>query len=285
MKYLFIFASLITLFICGSVYLTYKAQFNLFFPKLALDPINSLDEFDSQFSYFPNITPTALPIKALRAAYALNQKDYYLGNKLLIEAQIDNPYIGFPELVRARAYYDQGNIDSATYYSELAFIKWPKSFDNFKFYLKTLAYQGDTLAIVDAYSKIEDVFRDRVKFGDEFINSYSNAKVKYLITNYPDMSDVDPFFLEGTWNKAFDFEGGKVRYDSLIKLTFKNNILISSNNVEFNYNLVQDTLYVYSKTNNKLLSKNLLKFSKKYSTLILTSDPRAKKVEQFFKKQ
>ena len=284
MKYLLIFFSALISLVCCSVFLTYRAQFNLFYPDLANKPIKSLDDFDDQFSLFPNISPTALPLKALRAAYALNQGNYILGDKLLTEAQNDNPYIGFPELVKARTFYDQGNIDSSSHYAKLAFTKWPKSTENYKFYLKTLSYQGDTLGIVEAYSQIEDVFRDRKKFGDEFINAYSNAIIKYLIKDYPDRDNINPSLLQGTWQQAFDFEGGQVRYDTLVNLTFNNNILISSNKDKFNFNLVNDTLFIYSRVNNNLLTKNVVKYSNNYCTLILVSDPRANKVEKFFKK-
>ena len=58
----------------------------------------------------------------------------------------------------------------------------------------------------------------------------------------------------------------------------------SSSSNAYRYELNKDTLLLYSTKNNTLITKSLLKYSESYNTLILTSDPRTKGVDQFFKK-
>ena len=267
-----------------STFLTFKAQKNLLRPDESSNRINTLKEFNDQFSYFPNITATSIPIQALRASFAINEGKFALADSLLDLAEKDNPYIGYTEYIKAKTYFGLGNIDSSTFYAEKAFKKWPKSIDNFTMYLKTLAFKGDTLAIVSAFDYIDDIFRDRAPYSNEFINYYANAKLKYLISNYPDSKPINVNDLNGSWIKCYEYEGGKIQYDSLTKITFDNKFMKSSSSNLYKYELQNDTLYLYSVKTNRLITKSLLRYSESYNTLILTSDPRTNRVDQFFKK-
>jgi tetratricopeptide (TPR) repeat protein len=284
MRLLFIITSLFCSIVSLSVFFTFRAQRNLVYPKLATNKIESLNDFNKQFSYFPNITATAIPIQALRATFALNEGKFSLGDSLLDIAEKDNPYIGYSEYIKAKTYYALANIDSATFYAERAFKKWPKSIDNYTMYLKTLAFQGDTLAIVKAFDYIDDIFKDRTLYSDEFVNYYALAKVKFLISKYPDGKPIKAEDLKGRWIKCYEYEGGKIQYDSLTQITFDNNYMKSSSSNSYRYELNKDTLLLYSTKNNILITKSLLKYSESHNTLILTSDPRTKGVDQFFKK-
>lgn len=284
MRILLIFTSLITILISLSVFFTFRAQFNLFYPELAKKKIETLDEFNTQFSYFPNITAAAIPIQAIRGGFAINEGKYQLGDSLLDLAEKDNPYIGYTEYIKAKTYYALGNIDSSTFYAERAFKKWPKSLDNYIMYLKTLAFKGDTLAIVKAFDYIDEIFKDRKVYSKEFVNYYTNAQLKYLITKYEDRVAVNLKLLKGSWVKCYEYEGGKIQYDNTSRIAFKNNKMTSTNGVIYDITLESDTLNILSSTSKKLITKNLIYFSNKFQTLILVSDPRTKKVEQFFKK-
>lgn len=282
-----VFITLISFFcvvVSFSVFFTFKAQFNLFYPDKASTKIESLNEFNNQFSYFPNITAAAIPINAIKGGFAINERKYKLGDSLLDIAEKDNPYIGYTEYIKAKTFYALGNIDSSTFYAEKAFKKWPKSLDNYTMYLKTLAYQGDTLAIVEAFDYIDEIFKDRKIYSKEFVNYYTNAQLKYLITKYDDRSLISLSDLSGTWVKSFEYEGGKVQYDNSVRITFNQNQMISSSGVVYDVEQNSDTLNIFSSKSKKLITKNLVYYSKKYQTMILVSDPRTEKVEQFFKK-
>ena len=284
MRIFFILICLICTLVSLSVFFTARAQFNLFYPDKASTKIETLEEFDKQFSLFPNITFAAIPINAIRGTFAINEKKFTYGNDLLNKAQKDNPYIGYTEYVKAKTYFAIGNIDSSRYYAEKAFKKWPKSIDNYTMYLKTLAFEGDTLGIVDAFDFIDDIFRDRSQYAKEFVNFYTNAQLKYLVTEYEDRTNISSDSLQGTWVKCYEYEGGKVQFDNSVRIIFQNNQLISSDNVKYNFMVLNDTLSLYTIPSNNLITKNLISYSTKYNSLILTSDPRTKKVEQFFKK-
>ena len=285
MKYFFTIIALCCFLISLSVYFTFKAQFNLNYEDLASKKILTLEDFNDQFSYFPNITATTIPIDALRAVFATNEKKFDLADSLLTSADRINPYIGYSDYVKSLNFYAFGNIDSSTFYAKKAFLKWPKSRNNYKQYLKTLAYQGDTVGIVNAFATIDEVFKDRLYYSEEFVNFYNNARLKFLITDYNDRAPIKLSELQGTWIKCFEYEGGKIQYDSLVKLTFNGNNLISSSNDVYDYKLVKDSLYIFAQSTGRLIVTNRLEFSKEYQTLILTPDQRSKKVEQFFKRK
>ena len=284
MRYLFILITFFCFLVSLSVYFTFKAQFNLFYEDRASKKILTLEDFESQFSLFPNITATSIPIPAIRAVFATNEKKFILADSLLSKADIINPYIGYSDYVKSLNYYAFGNIDSSTYYARKAFIKWPKSPDNYKQYLKTLAYVGDTIGIVNAYGQIDSIFKDRSYYSKEFINFYNIARLKFLITDYKDRSSIKLTDLNGTWMKCFEYEGGKIQYDSLVKISFNNGKMIGSSGDVYNFKLINDSLSIYAESTGKLIVTNLLEFSKEYNTLILTPEVRSKKVEQFFKK-
>ena len=87
----------------------------------------SISELDQISHDFPNLTETALPIKAMKARY------YYLNNlkdkahRYASEAAKDNPFIYFPENLKAQFFFQEGKIDSAYTYSKIAFDNIPRN--------------------------------------------------------------------------------------------------------------------------------------------------------------
>lgn len=284
MRFVVFFFSLFSVYISLSVFLNFRAQLKVIYPDRSDFKITSLEQFNKEFTQFPNISVATIPIDAYRARYAV-AVDFDLANELLSKSEKINPYIGYTEYLKAQIFFALGNIDSSTFYAEKAFIKWPKSIDNYKMYLKTLAFQGDSTRIVSAYGIIEDVFRDRSEYAEEFINSLANAKLKFLVVDYSDRESITKDNLQGTWMKAFDYQGGTIQYDTLVKINFSGDSMISSSGSPLKFDLKNDTLSVYSANRKVLLTKSVVRYSKEYQTLIITNDPRTKKVEQFFKKQ
>mgnify|MGYP001063206612 FL=1 len=284
MRYLVFILSLFSVYISISVYINFRVQLKVLYPDRSDSKITSLNQFNEEITMFPNITVATIPIDAYRARYAV-AVDFDLATEYLTKSEKINPYVGYTEYLKAQIYFALGNIDSSTFYAEKAFIKWPKSFDNYKMYLKTLAFQGDSTGIVSAYGIIEDVFRDRSEYAEEFINSLANAKLKFLIVDYSDRESITKDNLQGTWMKAFDYQGGKIQYDTLVKINFSGDSMISSSGSPLKFDLMNDTLSIYSANRKVLLTKSVVRYSKEFQTLIITNDPRTKKVEQFFKKQ
>ena len=118
----------------------------------------SISELDEISDDFPNLTETALPIKAMKARY------YYLNNlkdkahKYATLGAKDNPHIYYPENLKAQFFYQEGNIDSAYVYSKLAFDNIPRNKPHFDLYLKTLIAKKDILGIEKTFDKALEVF-------------------------------------------------------------------------------------------------------------------------------
>ena len=248
--------------------------------------LKTIEEFDKNFSYFPNITVTAIPIDGLRLAYYLqNPQAQAKAQQLSKLATLANPYIGYSDYVLARHYYFKGNIDSSTFYAEKAFTLWPKSIDNYKMYNQVLAFKGDTLGVLSAYESIQDIFRDRTKYGDMFIKYYTFAKVKYLIKSYPDESFIEYDNLNGRWQQIHEYEDGKVTYeDNFIEFDTSKDF-INFNDIRYFTSKSNDSLSLFSLSDrNYKITSLLVRFSDSLKTLTIKYDPKSNQPESFFKK-
>lgn len=272
--------------ISASVLKTFKGLYKLRFEKNPALQIRTAEQFNENFSYFPNISASAIPIDGLRLAYYLQDPSLRSEVKdLSKKATQANPYLGYSDFVLGRYYYSIGNIDSSTYYSKKAFDLWPKSIDNYKMYNQTLAFKGDTLGILSAYESIEDIFRDRTKYGDMFIKYYTFAKVKYLIKSYPDESFIEYANLKGRWQQIHEYEDGKITYeDSFIEFDTSKN-LAKFNNTSYFVAKSNDSLNLFSLSDrNYKITSLLVRFSDSLKTLTIKYDPKSNQPESFFKK-
>jgi len=113
-------ASLILLCIFSSykIYDSYVKQnvlINDFNTQNFSTPIGYIDSIDDDF---PNITATALPIKAIKANYYKNDS---IVSRLLNLAILDNPYIKYPQALKAIRFSEIGNLDSALFFAKDAY--------------------------------------------------------------------------------------------------------------------------------------------------------------------
>jgi len=273
-----------TSYISYNVYSTFVGQYILKFDNDNYKRISSIEDFDNYFTNYPPITVTSIPIPGLRASFYLqNPKTFSLGKSLTEQASIINPYTGFSEYILGKFFYATGQTDSALYYSKLAFDKWPKSINNFKLYNQVLAFQGDTLGVVEAYKSIEDVFRDRISYGDLFIKYYAYAKVKYMVKTYANTRPLTKNELFGKWQSMHEFETGEIRWDNTFFEFSDTNLLI--NNKNYYYKLDKDSLYISPLSNPEhIMSKFNITYSDSLSTLIIKYSLKSKRVDDFFKK-
>ena len=167
--------------------------------------------------------------------------------------QKKNPYIFFSEYTKARFFVYSKQFDSAHFYAKKAFYGWPKYIEHYKLYNNTLVQRRDTLEILNAYDTINKYFNDRTPYYDDFLNSLSNAKLRYLITQYDSLSSVDPFILDGSWSQVYQFESGEtVKLNNSI--SFENNTFSNANS-SYNYELKSDTINIIFKSSNKTVSE------------------------------
>ena len=94
-----------------------------------------LDEISHEF---PNLTETAMPIKAMKARYYYLQGDKEAAHEMAMGGAKDNPKIFFGENLRALFFFQEGNIDSAYVYAKKAFDGLPNNMPHYDMYMKAL---------------------------------------------------------------------------------------------------------------------------------------------------
>ena len=238
---------------------------------------------------FPNIGVTTLPITSIASKYYMYNGEFSKGIALLDEGTRINPHIHYSDYLLGLYYLDLKQIDSAYKHAKKALYGWPKNIDHYNLFNKVLEVKKDTTAILDTYDYINTVFETKEQHQQMFIDAYSNAKLRYLIFNYPDEKSVNKDTLQGKWQQMYEFETGKINY---LKNTinFKNNIFTTVDGVRYKYKIENDTLKLFFIKSNKQISSMPIYYSDSLNTLILKNiarsviDDNPEIQDQFFKK-
>lgn len=279
-NFFFILISIISIVVLFSTYKTFSALSNL-----ENKQIKSSDEFDKQFSYFPNITPASIPVDALRGAIYLADGKSIDAKNYLTKASLINPHIGYSDYILANWYYFKGNIDSSYFYANRAFKLWPKSLDNFTMLNKVFANQGDTLNIINTYIQVKDFFKHRPEYYNTFIEHYGYAKYAYFNVTYDDLISISDSDLIGKWYKVIDKRDGGAIMDTTQTISFLRNKNFLSNNDSFLYRKINDTVLLSRISNPKyVLTKFSLSYSPKRKTLLVKSSANSMLSTRYFKK-
>jgi tetratricopeptide (TPR) repeat protein len=104
----------------------------------------------------PNLSYTAIPIKALMSRYYTAKGDYSKALSLLDESKADNPYLKFTESEKAEIYDILAVKDSFKYYSKQAFYGLPKNQRHWIQFSKAMASDNDTLGLDEGFELIKD---------------------------------------------------------------------------------------------------------------------------------
>lgn len=232
----------------------------------------SLSQVDSMLPFYPFASATSQPLDLQRATSAFSDGNIDLGYKYLQSARSQNPYTFYPELILSRYHLRFNNIDSAYYYSNLAFNGWPKNIEHFENHLKILSMKGDTLAIIEAGKYVGDKVSqqgDYIKLFKEYINK---AKLFYLDFDYPDARQITNKELQQKWVRAYNFKGSKSVLDSTQTFAFtKNTVTIfGKEKLEYNYQLKNDSLFYYFTNSKDPFFKIKISYSPSKSTLIFS---------------
>ena len=127
-------------------------EFNSYQNKL---PIETIENFNDQL---PNITVTTLPLKMLKARYYLRDSLLDIALPLLYKARNDNPFIKVSDFELAKYHYKQNNLDSAEFYSKIAFKALPRNYLFSRQYFKILTKQKKAKELDNAFQKIKNNF-------------------------------------------------------------------------------------------------------------------------------
>lgn len=253
------------------------------------DQLLSFDYVNKILPTFPNVGVTTIPTDVTRAIYAVKDKKVDSIETFISNAIKANPYTSVGEYVKAKLFLSINQIDSARYYSNIAFYNWPKSTDHFSTYMEALVLQKDTLEILNAFNTLDSTLKIKNGYFKTFYDSYNRAKLAYLIEEFPDKRNLREDELVGDWIRSYIFPNNQVIKDSTLIYSFKpNNIALNKSGVEYAFKLKEDSIFYYFKSN---LKKPIMvlgaKFSDEYKTLILDGVPKDKQTfqTQFFTKK
>lgn len=231
---------------------------------------------------FPNITVTSIPIKAIIANYYFVYGSPKEAVKYIDESSKINPHIFFPEFLKAKYFFNNAEFDSAHYYAKKAFYGWPKNLEHYKLYNKTLEQRKDTLEIMNAFVSINKYFYDNSAYKENFIDSYTNAKLRFMISSYIDEATISIDDLKGNWQKVYEFEGGQITKLTDM-LSFSDSTFSSSEKYYFTKNIDTINLFFLNQRNIPI-SKVIVKYSDQYNTLILKQVDSTLANDSFYKR-
>ena len=101
---------------------------------------------------YPSITATTFPVKALKANYYYNLKEYKKSLTLLNETNSSN--LGFKEITKSRIFYDLKQYDSSYHYSKIALDKLPNNSLHFLIFTLNAEIKKDTNELRKRYNDI-----------------------------------------------------------------------------------------------------------------------------------
>lgn len=116
-----------------------------------------LDEISHEF---PNLTETAMPIKAMKARYYYLQGDKEAAHEMALKGAKDNPQIYFGENLKSLFFFQEGNIDSAYVYAKKAFEGLPNNMPHYDMYIKTLVAKKDYQGIDATFERVRALAGD-----------------------------------------------------------------------------------------------------------------------------
>ena len=135
----------------------------------------TLAELDEIEDDFPNLTETAMPIKAMKARYFyLNNQKEKAHQYALLGAK-DNPQIFFGESLKAQFFASEQQIDSAYYYSKLAFENLPNNMPHYNLYMNSLVARKDVVEMNKSFETVRALAGDTPLIWTIYLRSLANV--------------------------------------------------------------------------------------------------------------
>lgn len=290
MKNRLLFSSLF-LFVIGTVVVNFSSFKNLqaeyIFRSMleAQDPKLTYDYTQELFPSFPNISAVATPIDIFKASMALREGNVQKGFDHLDKAKKINTYTHVADLVLAEFFLANNLLEDARKYGAMAFKGWPKNDKHFSVYNDILVKQRDTLSILNTYDSLPQNLKDKPVYFKKFNESFSKAKLMYLVTDYPDAKFLNKNQLLGTWTRGYNFPNQFIK-DTTLTYEFTNDQMITKDGSIYHYDLKNDSIYISFYESRKLLNKYPIKYSDSLETLIFGNVKilNGNLQDQFFKK-
>ncbi len=184
-----------------SLFVSFKVFGSLKNQTLLLRDFNSnkyytkMNQIENMDLRVPNVTVTTIPLKAVKARYYLNNKQYDEALDALEGSSNANPYLFFTENMKSRVFQATGQIDSAYHYSKLAFFGLPNNSLHAANFVKLAMLKKDTITIEKAAGQLLDSQSpvnwqniitaniDIVGYGNEKLMELTNRAVKLFPNN------------------------------------------------------------------------------------------------------
>lgn len=273
----------------GSLYVNYQTYKSLSFQNvLRSDPSRkmSFDFVNKSIPSIPNIGYQTLPMAAHKAFYAINEGKLAIADTLIMEADRINPYNYVGDGLKGYLFNELGFLETAKRHAKIAFYNWPKATMNYTVYNDILVSLKDTTEILNAFNFLPDYLKKDQSYYQDFRQSLADARFSYLKTDYTDEANLPSNIIEGTWVRVYNFEGSRSVFDNNYKYIFNKKDMVNPTGSYYLYELFNDSISIFFKSNKKKIATYGIKYSKLDSTLILRGVPleNGKTQTQFFKK-
>lgn len=154
---LIVFVYLISsiILILPSIYIANQTYSSLIIQKYVMGEVNADPKYATDSAKalpnIPNLSTSALPIKALIARYHIRDKNYPEAIQLLNESYNDNPFIHYNDFLLTSIYAALGKYDSTLLYAKRAFYNWPRATSYYKNIMFASVRNKDTLELKKAF--------------------------------------------------------------------------------------------------------------------------------------
>ena len=135
----------------------------------------TLAELDQIEDDFPNLTETAMPIKAMKARYFYNNNQREKAHQYALLGAKDNPQIFFGENLKAQFFVAEKQIDSAYYYSKLAFENLPNNMPHYNLYMNSLVLRKDVTEMNKSFETVRTLGGDTPVIWSIYLRSLANV--------------------------------------------------------------------------------------------------------------
>ena len=135
----------------------------------------TLAELDQIEDDFPNLTETAMPIKAMKARYFYINNQKEKAHQYALLGSKDNPQIFFGESLKAQFFTSEQQIDSAYYYSKLAFENLPNNMPHYNLYMNSLVLRKDVTEMNKSFETVRTLGGDTTTIWTIYLRSLANV--------------------------------------------------------------------------------------------------------------
>ena len=184
----------------------------------------TLAELDQISHDFPNLTETAMPIKAMKARYYWLAGKKEKARKMVNLGALDNPKIHFADNLKAQFFIEENKIDSSYYYAKKAFDGLPNNMPHYDLYMRNLAFKKDGPAINEAFEKVRKLAGDTKSIWVIYLRTlaltrslgdpFSMAKAQEAFKMYPTDENIFNLYRILTYGQSRILEADKLSSDA-----------------------------------------------------------------------